>query len=306
MKPILTFLFLFAIAGIASADDNIVIVFDTSGSMSDSMRGANGKTRIQVAQDALVNVLAKVPKSTKVGVLTFDGWVYDIQPVNQAKLGSAIRSTRPSGGTPLYQYISDGATRLLKERESQGNVGSYKLLVVTDGAAGDDELNVQSTFGDGSEKPGVLRDIMNRGIVVDAIGLDMSNEHALSTQINGVYMRGNDPNSLSKAIAKSVAEVGFGGTQDASDEAFQEISELPEDFVLASLKGLTTFSNQPIGEKPPIEVKQADGTTMIVPNPVIESGLVTYRFSAGFMTTLYVVAAAACMLVGFISTRSRS
>jgi hypothetical protein len=160
---------------------------------------------------------------------------------------------------------------LLQERESQGNLGSYKLLVVTDGAASDDNLNVERTFADGSAKPGVLRDVLNRGVVIDAIGLDMADKHALSTQINGVYMRGDDPNSLSKAIAKSVAEVGFGSTQDASDEAFKEISELPEEFVLASLKGLTTFANQPIGEKPPLEVKQADGTTMVVPNPANET-----------------------------------
>lgn len=272
MKYILTILALCGMAGFANADDNIVIVFDTSGSMSDSMsKGGTRTTRMQVAQDALVSVLTKVPKSTKVGVLTFGGWVYDLQVVDQTKLEAAIRSTRPSGGTPLYQYISSGATRLLKERENQNNAGSYKLLVVTDGLAGDDGLNSDSTFRDGSFKPGVLKDILNRGIVVDAIGLDMANKHPLSTQINGSYMRGDDPGSLSKAIAKSVAEVGFGGTQDASDEAFKEISELPEDFVLASLKGLTTFANQPIGEKPPVEVVQPDGTTMVVPNPANDS-----------------------------------
>ena len=268
MKYLLTILILCGMAGLASADDNIVIVFDTSGSMSDSMSKSGVRTtRMQVAQDALVSVLTKVPKSTKVGVLTFGGWVYDLQTVDQAKLEAAIRSTRPGGGTPLYQYISLGATRLLKERENQNNAGSYKLLVVTDGLAGDNGLNDDSTFGDGSAKPGVLKDILNRGIVVDAIGLDMASKHPLSTQINGAYMRGDDPGSLSKAIAKSVAEVGFGSTQDASDEAFKEISELPEDFVLASLKGLTTFANQPIGEKPPVEVTQPDGTTMVVPNP---------------------------------------
>jgi len=298
MKLILTILALVVMTGVASADDNIVIVFDTSGSMSDSMRSAGGKSRMQVAQDALISVLSKVPKSTKVGVLTFNGWIYDIQPVDQAKLEAAIRATRPSGGTPLYQYIGSGATRLLKERDSQGNAGSYKLLVVTDGAASDDSLNVERTFGDGTPKPGVLQDVLNRGIVIDAIGLDMADKHALSTQINGVYMLGNDPNSLSKAIAKSVAEVGFGSTQDASDEAFKEISELPEEFVLASLKGLTTFANQPIGEKPPLEVKQADGTTMIVPNPANET-------SSGPMILLGVVCVLGVIVVAAVAA-SRS
>lgn len=296
MKTIWTILILCGMTGLASADDNIVIVFDTSGSMSDSMSKSGVRTtRMQVAQDALVDVLTKVPKSTKVGVLTFGGWVYDLQPVDQDKLVAAIRSTRPGGGTPLYQYISSGATRLLQERQNQNNAGSYKLLVVTDGLAGDSGLNSDSTFGDGSVKPGVLKDVLNRGIVVDAIGLDMANKHPLSTQINGSYMRGDDPGSLSKAIAKSVAEVGFGNTQDASDEAFKEISELPEDFILASLKGLTTFANQPIGEKPPVEVIQPDGTTMVVPNPANESSGTPFLVMGIIIAGIVLVAAVAAV-----------
>jgi uncharacterized protein YegL len=267
MKNIIAvFLTAIAITNSVVADDHVVIVLDTSGSMADQM--SVGKSRMEVAQDALVNVLSKVPDTTKVGILTFNGWVYDLQPVDRTKLEKAIRATRPSGGTPLYQYIGSGATRLLKERQDQNNVGSYKLLVVTDGAASDNWLNEDGEFNDNTLKPGVLRDILNRGVIVDAIGLDLADKHALSTQINGVYMRGDDPTSLTKALAKSVAEVGFGGTQDASDAAFKEISDLPESFVMASLKGLTTFSNHPIGEMAPVEEVQADGTVIMKPNPV--------------------------------------
>jgi len=300
MNKFITFVLLtLAFTRTVVADDYIVIVIDTSGSMEDKMRSVD-KTRMNVAQDALIGVLSKIPSTTKVGILTFNGWVYDIQNVDREELVTAIRSTSPSGGTPLYQFISDGATRLLEEREKQGNIGSYKLLVVTDGAASDNYLNEDSFFGDDSEKPGVLKDILNRSIAVDAIGLDIAEDHALATQINGIYMRGDDPESLSKAITKSVAEVGFGTNQDASDESFKEISELPEGFVLASLKGLTTFSNQPIGRKSPVEVVQEDGTIIIVPNPAnVEKGGFTFLIMSIFSFVIVLV-----LFVAFVANKS--
>jgi uncharacterized protein YegL len=288
-----------AIASTVCADDYVVIVLDTSGSMADNIQSV-GKSRMEVAKEALISVLSKIPNSTKVGILTFNGWAYDLQTIDHQKLFTAITSASPSGSTPLYACISEGTTRLLNERQNQGNVGSYKLLVVTDGAASDDWLNKDSRFRDGSEKPGVLKDVLNRSITVDAIGLDMSEQHALSTQINGTYMRGDDPNSLSKAITKSVAEVGF-TSQDASEESFKEISDLPESFVLASLKGLTTFSNQPIGELPLIESIQEDGTTVLVQNPNSETE------DMGFLKTLFVILTVVVVIVfvvGFIVSHS--
>ena len=276
--------FLFMFCSVAVANDNIVIVFDTSGSMNTSMKG--GKTRLQTAQEALINVLSKVPESTNVGVLSFNGWIYDLSPVDLPKLKNAIQHTGAAGGTPLYQYIAVGTTRLLQKRNDNGNAGSYKLLVVSDGEAGDASLNRDGRFRDGSVKLGVLKDVLSRGIIVDAIGLDMEANHPLSLEINGSYMRGNDSNSLTKAIAKSVAEVGFGATKDASDESFREISELPENFVQSSLKGLTTFQNQPIGEQPPKEVQPVNGepTSSVTPSPSNTTNSVGNIFTIGLVS----------------------
>lgn len=254
MRVFFSLLLSLGFGAMAVADDHVVIVFDTSGSMADNMQvGSVKKSRISVAQTALIEVLSQLPDSTKVGILTFNGWIYDLGPVDREKMKAAVLKTKPSGGTPLYQFMRDGATRLLKERQANNNVGSYKLLVVTDGIAGDAGLNTDGRFRDGSVKPGVLRDIISRVITVDAIGLDMVKKHPLSAEINGKYMRGDDPKSLASALKNSVAEVGFGSTKDASEDAFKEISELPDSFVNAALKGLTTFHNHPIGEKPPVE-----------------------------------------------------
>jgi len=273
MRFIVAILMALCLFGTVQADDSIVIVLDTSGSMGEYMRSA-GKTRMEVAQQALIDVLSQVPDTTKIGILSFDGWIYPIGPVDRSKLETAIRSTRPSGGTPLYEYMRGAGTALLKERAQQLNVGSYKMLVITDGEAGDDRLNDPSRFEDGTTRPGVLDDIMSRNITVDTIALDMASDHALKRSINGTYMKGDDPQSLTKAVSDAVAEVGYGDSQDASDSAFAEIADLPDEAAVVILKGLSTFPNYGIGEQPPVITVVDDGVVVqeVPPQTVPELG----------------------------------
>ena len=241
------------LAAPVAAEENIIIVLDTSGSMADYMRTA-GKTRMAVAQESLVTVLSELPATTNVGILTFNGWIYKLGPVDKAKLTRAIKSTRPSGGTPLYEFTKGAADELLKARNKSQNVGHYKLLVVTDGAAGDDDLNRDERDGDGDvTRPGVLTDIIGRGITVDAIGLDMTGDHALATQINGRYVNGNDPASLTQAVRKAVAEISFDDVQGDKSNDFLKVldKEFSDEFATAVLQGMASLENQPIGEEPP-------------------------------------------------------
>lgn len=252
-------------AATAIASDNLVVVFDNSGSMGQTMRRARDKTRMDVAQSALIKVLSQVPDTTNVGVIIFNGWLYDLGKVDRTALETAIRGCGPGGGTPLYDFIRQGANRLLEEREKQNNIGFYKLIVVTDGEAQDSDLNSDSTFSDGSLRPGVLRDIVSRGIVVDTVALEMSDDHSLKNQINGVYMRGDDLASIEQSLQQAVAEVGYNGKDGVATE-FGEI-ELPENFAKAVVGGLTEFRNYPIGEKPMIKVVMPDGTIQQQPDP---------------------------------------
>lgn len=250
MKFFFSLLFVLSTAIPVFADDYIVIVFDTSNSMGTAMSKSKG-SRMDVAKAALSSVLQTVPDTTNVGLVTFGGWAYDLGKVDKHSLQRAIANMGFTGGTPLYQYTKMGADRLLKERAKNNNVGSYKLLVVTDGEANSDDrpLNNDGRFPNGAVRLGVLKDIISRGIMVDAIGLEMASDHALKNQINGVYMRGDDADSIKKSLQKSVAEVGFDGKDNLS--SFDVISELPEGFVQSALKGLTEFKNHPIGELPP-------------------------------------------------------
>jgi Mg-chelatase subunit ChlD len=110
----MSIIILFCLTSPSFADDNIVVVFDTSGSMAENMRTVK-QSRMKTAQDALVSVLTQVPPTTKVGIITFNGWIYDLQPVDRAKLEEAIRGTSPSGGTPLYGFIKKGNFLALSE-----------------------------------------------------------------------------------------------------------------------------------------------------------------------------------------------
>ena len=68
--------------------DNVVVLLDASGSMLEKMkRGAQPK--MQVAKQALQQVLADVPDTTNLGILVFGGrnvpdrWIYPLGPIDR-------------------------------------------------------------------------------------------------------------------------------------------------------------------------------------------------------------------------------
>lgn len=303
MRYLTLLLALLFFAASAAADDYIVIVLDTSGSMGDRMD--SGDTRMVVAQNALIEVLSKVPDTTRVGILSFEGWAYDIQEVNRARLTQAIRATRSRGGTPLYEYLRLGGTRLLQERQKQGNVGFYKIIVVTDGEANDEPLNSEGTFRNGTRKPGVLEDIMSRSLVVDTIGLDMSGDHSLKELINGQYMSGDDPETLTQAVQKALAEVGYGDSKDTAEDAFAELSDLPDEFFVVANKALTTYQNHPIGEMPPVVTITASGEVTQAPIPATVEVPELGEEGIGFGTIMMIGVVILVAVVGLILLSGR-
>jgi uncharacterized protein YegL len=244
----LFFLFLvcLAAAGLATEEadvhkSNVVIILDASGSMRKNMAG----TRIQkmdAAKTALKEVLKTVPKHTNIGIRFYSGqknkhdWVYPLGPRDDQKLTISINMIQAGGGTPLGYYIKKGADRLLQEKTRQMGYGSYRLLIVTDGEAQDSELMEKNT-----------PDVLSRGIVMDVIGVEMSQRHTLANKANS-YRKANDPVSLKKAIAEVFAEVSDTGTGNLSQDAFEIIKPLSDDVAEAMLDALTASDNSPIGE----------------------------------------------------------
>ena len=84
-----------------------------------------------------------------------------------------------------------GADALLKAREKQFGYGTYRLLIVTDGEAGDPRLVESFT-----------PDIISRGITIDVIGVEMPSRHTLATRVHS-YRNANDPESLRQAISSA-------------------------------------------------------------------------------------------------------
>ena len=219
--------------------DNVVVVVDASGSMGTHMAGT-GRDRMTVAKDALKQVLAQIPDTTHVGILVFPrgNWVYPLGPRKESMLAGAIDSIWEGGSTPLGEYMKRGADALLNARKKQFSYGTYRLLIVTDGEAGDPRLVENFT-----------PDIISRGITIDVIGVEMASRHTLATRVHS-YRNANDPESLRQAISEVFAEVASSDGGTAGEDAFELIADLPEGTASAMLKSLSTSGNQPIGEAP--------------------------------------------------------
>lgn len=220
------------LAGSLFAAQKVVVVVDDSGSMSDWMRQERVK-KIDAAKQALTVVMRKLPPDSKVGVLALNGgWLIPLQPIDRGALQQEINRLRARGSTPLGARMTEAADELLKLR-SKEIYGDYRMLVVTDGEAGDQDL-----------LNAVLPDIMSRGFLVDVIGVDMQSEHSLATRVHN-YRRADDPAALKEAIASSLAE---SDDQDAvgGETDFEILEPLPADMAPFVLTSLTTANNEPV------------------------------------------------------------
>lgn len=216
--------------------DAVVVLFDTSGSMKEPMD--RGGTRMDVARPALQTVLAKIPADTWVGLLTFDGWQYDLGPRDDVRIAQAVGVLDPHGKTPLGKYLKVGADRLLEEREKQHGYGSYRLVVVTDGQATDEDL--MTTYA--GEVPA-------RRIRMDVIGLAMKDEHVLARSAFS-YQPAHNAQQLDEALRRVVVESHGDGTSPSED--FALIAGVPDDVASVWVTAVTEpAANWPIGAPPP-------------------------------------------------------
>lgn len=256
------------VTGLYAADvytDNVVIVLDASGSMGERMHKADMR-RIDAAKAALKEVLKHVPTSTHVGLLVFSGrgiadkWVYPLGPRDDATLMSAIDLPHPAGRTPLGRFMKIGADRLLTARGAQHGYGTYRLLIVTDGQASDQELVERYT-----------PELIGRGITVDVIGVDMKQDHMLATRVHS-YRRADDPAALTRAVADVFAEVSAAADNGTtSEEAFELLAGFPDEAAVAVVESLAASGNHPIGTRLSTQAvaQAADATQQAQPRAAV-------------------------------------
>jgi hypothetical protein len=233
--------------------ENVVIVLDASGSMSEAMRDAQGKSvrKMDAAKSALLTVLKGLPPSTHIGLLVFSAgnipagevWVYPLGPRDDARLTEAVNRPQPGDGTPLGTYIKIGADRLLQEREKQHNYGSYRLLVVTDGETNQEPPDLLDK---------VTKDLKARIIRLDVIGVAMAERHTLATKANS-YRSANNPEALLRAVKEVLAESLAGDDgKDPGENAYAQLAGIPDGMASAMLRSVSKMPNQPIGESPAV------------------------------------------------------
>lgn len=233
--PVLLMLMLAAPA--AFAQQNVVILLDDSGSMDQPMRADRNLLKMDAAKAAIGTVLQQLPDDANVGLAVLNGnpspWIIPFGPLDKARVAESVARIRASGGTPLGEYMKVAADALLDARAKQF-YGTYKLLIITDGEAGDPQLVER-----------FLPEILSRGIVADVIGVDMPGEHSLATRTNS-YRKADDPESLTRAISEVMAET-TANSGDAGTSDFELLEGFPTEAATVAIQALASPSNTPIG-----------------------------------------------------------
>ncbi len=223
----------------ARHSDHVVILIDGSGSMKENL---GTKDRMTAAKFALIPALDKMSPDVRFGAVVFsrnnNGWVYPLGDFDRKKVWDSVKGIEPGGSTPLGRYIKVAADELLKQREANFNYGTYRLIVVTDGEATDDELMRR-----------YARELVNRGISLDVIGVGMSRDHTLKSLAHQ-YVAANDAASLREAVTSFLAEVPAADLSGAQSEDVYDylLLFMNDETTLAAIDALSQGGNQPLGE----------------------------------------------------------
>ena len=213
--------------------DNVVVVVDASGSMGTPMRGTN-TDRMSVAKDALKQVLGN-SSSTHVGVIVFPNgnWVYPLGPRNDERLNGAIDSITSQGGTPLGEYMKQGADALLEARKN--NLAMVPIGCWSSRTARQ-TMRVWLMATRRTSSPAASPSMLSGWRCIAA----HAGHHVHS------YRSADDPESLRQAINEVFAEVSAVDAGSTGENAFEMIADLPGETASAMLKTLSTTGNEPI------------------------------------------------------------
>jgi len=250
---------------IATAQQNVVIIIDDSGSMATRMQANPRITRMAAAQDSLIQVLRDVPDNARVGVLALNtqgetgNWIIPMGPLDRSAVEQRIASIRANGGTPLGTAMKTALNTLLETRRRQ-IYGTYRMLIVTDGEAGDPELVER-----------YLPIARARGFTLDVIGVDMSGDHSLATKAN-TYRRADDEATLATAIADVFAETAD-DSGDAGQSDYDLLAPLPTEIASVALTTLSQIDNSLVdAESAPGDVAMTNPGTFSPPPSVTRPG----------------------------------
>lgn len=187
--------------GAQSTQRNFYFLFDGSGSMDEN---CSGQRKIDGAKSAIAQFLKKVPNDANIGLSVFGVYsapdqVQEIVPLaanNRDIFQMSIFNVEPDGGTPLSAATKGGIDKLVEQYKKQLGYGEYRLIIVTDGLAHDEDL-FKKTLIESRKYP---------FIAIYGIGLCMDGEHVLK-KYSYSYTDASNYDELGKALEETLAEL---------------------------------------------------------------------------------------------------
>ncbi len=189
---------------------NIEIILDSSGSMANLM---SGKTRMDVAKDAIIAFLDDAPENANVALRVYghkgtgadsdkelscssSELVYDFGSYKKSEFQNALTSFQPAGWTPLAQSLNDAEDDM---KEFNGEQHTNMIYVVSDGIETCDGNPVEAakSFADSTIQP-----------IINIIGFDVDGEGQLqlkemAEEANGTYSSADNAEQLTEEFNKA-------------------------------------------------------------------------------------------------------
>ena len=194
-------------------ETDLVIVFDTSGSMNDSVQGGR---KLDIAKKAVWGFIQGLPKNVNLGLVSFNGGcgtrtvqsLRKSDPRGRAALQTAVAGLRGEGSTPIGDSLRRAVSLLAASPRKK------RIVIMTDGEDTCDEgLLAQA-----------CDEAWKRGIKVYAVGFAFGQMPSRNFRKIGIYKDANDPAQLASVfteIRKSL-ERGSGPLDESKAPALSE------------------------------------------------------------------------------------
>lgn len=189
---------------------NIEILIDSSGSMANL---ANGKTRMEVAKEAIHQFLKDAPENANVALRVYghkgtgsdadkelscksSEMVYSFDSYDETKFTKALNAFEPAGWTPLAQTMLQAKDDMKK---FDGDTNTNMIYVVSDGieTCDGDPVEAAKSFAESNIKP-----------IINIIGFDVDGDgqkqlKEMAEQANGTYTNVYNSEQLSSEFKKA-------------------------------------------------------------------------------------------------------
>ena len=187
--------------------DNIMVVYDGSGSMGNRACGSSDKKHAEGVK-ALKLFVDSVPSEANLGLYVFDqiAWATRVKlgTGNRGNLHDAIKAIDIGSGTPLSKALKQGYDELTIQAQRQFGYGRYMLVVLTDGEANSESATTEMVNAIVDSTP----------IEVHTVGFCLGKGHSLNQPGRTFYSAANTPEELINGLQSVLAEAS---EDDVSD-----------------------------------------------------------------------------------------